>query len=221
MLRHAGITEVAVNVHHLAGQIESALGTGSALGISITYSPETVLFGTGGPLLALHDYFGADPFVMLNSDTLMDLDLNHLIDFHRAHHPLATFVLRDGGDPDAYSRIEVGPDFRIRRMRLLTGRPRGEFTDYPATLAPEVAATLTPYMYCGAMVCEPDVFTMMPKAPPFSLMADLFALLTAEGLPLMGYIHRGLFRTVDDLAGYDALRAEFAAAPPPLSYLPR
>jgi NDP-sugar pyrophosphorylase family protein len=217
MLRHAGITEIAINVHHLASHVERALGSGSALGISITYSPETVLLGTGGPLLALRDYFGGDAFVMLNCDTVMDLALTRLIDFHRAHRPLATFVVRDGGNPDAYSRIELGPDFRIRRMRLLTGRARDGFADYPASIAPEVA--LTPYMYCGAMICEPDVFTMMPTAPPFSLMADLFAPIAARGVPLMGYVHRGLFRTVDDLAGYETLRAEFAAAPPRLGYL--
>lgn len=219
MLRHAGITEVAVNVHHLAGHIERALGTGSALGISITYSPETVLLGTGGAFLALRDYFGGDAFVMLNCDTVMDLDLTRLIDFHRAHRPHATFVVRDGGDPDAYSRIELGPDCRIRRMRLLKGRAGDGFADYPVSLPPDVA--LTPYMYCGAMVCEPGVFTMMPAAPPISLMADLFAPIAAQGLALMGYVHRGLFRTVDDLASYDTLRAEFAAAPPLLGYLPR
>ena len=218
-LRHAGITEVAVNVHHLAGHIERALGTGSALGLSITYSPETVLLGTGGPLLALRDYFGRDAFAVLNCDTVMDLDLTQVIDFHRAQRPLATFVVRDSGDADTYSHIELSPDFRICRMRLLTGRARGGFADYPASLPNDVA--LTPYMYCGAMVCEPDVFKTMPTAPPFSLMADLFAPIAARGLPLMGYVHRDLFRTVDDIASYEALRAEFAATPPPLVYLPR
>src|SRR6266404_3454818 len=62
------------------------------------------------------------------------------------------------------------------------------------------AARLGAYMYCGVMLCEPAVFELMPpKAPPFSLMGDLFAPLLARGQAMFGYVHRGLFRTVDDL----------------------
>lgn len=221
MLRQAGIVDVAINVHHLAARIEQALGRGEAIGLRITYSPEPTLLGTGGPLLALRDYFGKEPFVMLNCDTILGLDLPQMIAFHREHAPLATFALREGGDPDAYSRIEIDAAGRIRRMRLLRGRARGEFDDYPAQIAPETAAALKPYMYCGAMVCEPTVLEMLPETPPFSLMGDLFARIAARGLPLCGYVDRSFFRTVDDLASYEALRAEFATSPPPLAYLPR
>jgi len=71
------------------------------------------------------------------------------------------------------------------------------------------------------MVCEPAVLEMLPKNPPFSLMGGLFAPIAAQELPLCGYVDRSFFRTVDDLASYEALRAEFAASPPPLAYLPR
>src|SRR3982074_1948243 len=64
MLKAADITDVAINVHHLAPQIEKALGDGRALGVSITYSPESALMGTGGPLLALRDFFAAEPFLI-------------------------------------------------------------------------------------------------------------------------------------------------------------
>jgi NDP-sugar pyrophosphorylase family protein len=219
MLKHAGITDVAINVHHLATRIERTLGDGAALGLRITYSPERVLTGTGGPLAVLRDYFGMEPFVLLNCDTILDLDLAAMIRFHRERRGMATFVLRAGGDPDAYSRIECDGDGRIRRMRLLRGRTRGEFDDYPRDLDANVAAALTPYMYCGVMVCEPEVFAMTPAAPPFSLMGDLFAPIAARGVPLFGYVHSGFFRTVDDLAGYEAVRREFDAAQPPLAYL--
>lgn len=220
MLKQAGISEVAINVHHLAAEIERELGDGSALGLRITYSPELVLAGTGGPLAVLQDYFGNEPFVLLNCDTIMDLDLARLIEFHRERGGLATFVLRAGGDPDAYSRIECDDRGRIQRMRLLLGRAPGAFVDYPDHLDTRVAAALTPYMYCGVMVCEPEVFSMTPAAPPFSLMGDLFAPIAARGVPLYGYVHRGFFRTVDDLAGYQAVCTEFAAVPPLLGYLP-
>jgi NDP-sugar pyrophosphorylase family protein len=206
-------------VHHLAAEVERVLGDGSSLGLRITYSPEPVLTGTGGPLAVLREYFGNERFVLLNCDTILDLDVARLIEFHRERGGLATFVLRAGGDPDAYSRIECDALGRIRRMRLLAGRERGRFVDYPSDLDATVAAVLTPYMYCGVMVCEPEVFAMTPRTPPFSLMGDLFAPIAARGVPLYGHVHRGFFRTVDDLSGYAAVRKEFAATPPALDYL--
>jgi NDP-sugar pyrophosphorylase family protein len=219
MLRQAGITEVAINLHHLADVIEQTLGDGSDLGLSITYSYEPSLAGTGGPLAILRDYFGGDRFVMLNCDTIMDLDLASVIGFHQRRDALATFVLRGGGDPDAYSRIECEGDGRIRRMRLLTGRAKGIFEDYPPSLVTEVAPSLQPYMYCGVMVAEPAVLAAINRPPPFSLMSDLFAPMISRGAALYGYVHNGFFRTVDDLDGYRDLQSEFSAAPPRISYL--
>lgn len=217
MLRHAGISEIAINVHHLAGRIESALGCGDALGVRITYSPEPKLLGTGGPLLALRGFFGDEPFVMLNCDTIMGLDLPRMIRLHRERGAIATFALRAGSD--AYSRIEIDRDGRIRRMCLLRGRAAGEFDDFPPALPASVEAELKPYMYCGAMICEPSAIALAPKTPPFSLMGDLFAPILSQGGPLFGHVDASFFRTIDDLRGYEAARAEFASTPPPLDYL--
>ena len=217
MLKAAGITEVAINIHHLGQQIEDALRDGSELGLNITYSPESVLMGTGGPLLMLRNYFAGEPFVILNCDTIIDLDLKQMIGFHQARGGLATMVLREGDDPDAYSRIEIDSASQIRRMRLLKSRTRGQFTDYPANLRDEIARTLKPYMYCGVMICEADVLSAMPPTGPFGLVADLLVPRFGTGSKLFGFTHEGFFRTVDDLASYEALCAEFSRSAPPVA----
>jgi NDP-sugar pyrophosphorylase family protein len=219
LLRHAGIREVAVNVHHLAEKIEAALGRGDELGLTITYSPEPILLGTGGPLLPLRDYFGGEPFLILNGDTIMDLDLPAMIAIHRKGAGLATMALRPATSPDAYSQIETDAHGRIRRMRLLANRVRGEFVDYPDVADTALGPALRTLMYCGAMICEPAVFDMMPAAPPFSLIANVLAPMVTQQLPVFGHVHEGFFRTVDDLEGYEQLRAEFIASPPRLRYV--
>jgi NDP-sugar pyrophosphorylase family protein len=226
MLAHAGVTEVAINVHHLAAAVQTGLGSGDAIGVRITYAPEASLLGTGGPLVGLREFFGKDSFAILNCDTIIDLDLRALAEFHRRRGGLATLVLRESDTPEAYSRIEIDADMRVRRMRLLMRRASIEsqqqagFDDYGPELDTAEAARLDAYMYCGVMLCEPAVFELMPaKQPPFSLMGDLFAPLLALGQTMFGYVHRGFFRTVDDLKGLEALRAEFAAASPRLPYL--
>jgi NDP-sugar pyrophosphorylase family protein len=211
MLKRAGIRQVAINVHHLAERIESGLGNGRALGLEITYAPETILLGTGGPLSGLRDFFGSEPFVVANADTIMDLDLTAMIEFHRARGATASFVVNRPANLSAYSHFEIDRDGRVRRMRLITAGPSGGFEDFPAQ-AP--AVSVEPYMFAGLYICEPSVYEKMPVGGAFSSMKDLFAPMVARGLPLFGYVHRGLFRTVDDLATYENLKREFAANPP-------
>jgi NDP-sugar pyrophosphorylase family protein len=220
MLARAGVTEVAINVHHLAAAVRSALGNGEALGVRITYAPEAQLLGTGGPLPGLREFFGDETFAILNCDTIIDLDLRALADFHRSRGGLATLVLRESVTPEAYSRIEIDTDAQVRRMRLLRGRTLGDFDDYGPALDAADAARLDSFMYCGVLLCEPALFELMaPRPAPFSLMGDLLAPLLARGQAMFGYVHRGFFRTVDDLKSLEALRAKFADAPPALLFL--
>ncbi len=220
LLAHAGVREVAINVHHLAASVQTALGSGGALGVRITYAPEETLLGTGGPLVGLRDFFGSETFAVLNCDTIIDLDLRALAEFHRGAGALATMVLRETARTEAYSRIEVDAGARVRRMRLLKSRAPLEIADYEAPADPANRAPLESFMYCGVMLCEPALFAVMPRlAPPFSLMGDLFAPLLARGAALFAQVHRGWFRTVDDLRSLETLRAEFDRTPPRLPFL--
>jgi mannose-1-phosphate guanylyltransferase len=208
MLQRAGITEIAINVHHLASQIEQGLGDGSALGIHITYAPEPVLLGTGGPLNGLRDFLSDDTFVIANSDTILDLDLSAMLKFHRDHKALATVALYHPANLDYYSRLEIDAAKKLRRMRLLASRDPLKYDDYPPTLDQTVAQSLQSLMYCGVIAAEPAVLNLIPPKPPWSLMSGLFAPMVANADPVFGYIHTGQFRTIDDLKTYQALKKE-------------
>ncbi len=210
MLRRAGISEIAINVHHLADQFELALRDGRKLGVELTYSPEPTLLGTGGPLLVLRSFFGNQPFVVANADTILDLDLRAMIEFHRVRSPLVTIALYRPPRLEGYSRIEVDAESMIRRVRLMAG---GGFRDFPAEVDAGVAAGLQSMMFCGVYICEPAVFELMPRAQPFSSFGDVFAPMVARTMPLMGWTHRGMFHTLDDLQSYQWLRREVAANP--------
>jgi NDP-sugar pyrophosphorylase family protein len=219
MLRRAGITQVAINVHHLAGEIQRGLRDGHALGIEITYSPEATLTGTGGPLNALRGYFGDDAFVLANSDSILDLDLGAMIAFHRERGATATIGLFKPNDHREHEHLEIDRDARVRRMRLIKTRDPLAYTDYPAALREVDASSLEWFMYPGVMVLEPAIFDLIPKLPPWALFTGLLGPMVANGLPVFGYVHRGLFRTVDDLKAYESLRTEFELSPPQFEHL--
>jgi len=216
MLRRAGVVEVALNLHHLGDQIPAALGDGSALGLKISYAPEPKLLGTAGPLHGLAGFFGGEPFVILNSDTIMDLDLRRMFGFHREHGAIATFALRRIAKPGAYSELDLAVDGRVTAIRLLVNRPSGRFDIYAA---PDATAGASPMMFCGVTICSPEALALPHRPAPSSLMGDLFAPALRAGAPLFGFAYDGYFQTVDDLAAWEALQGEFATTPPQLSYL--
>ena len=61
------------------------------------------------------------------------------------------------------------------------------------------------------------VASRIPQAK--QALADMLAPMVSRGLPLLGYVHDGFFRTVDDLRTYEELRTEFAKSPPRLHYI--
>jgi NDP-sugar pyrophosphorylase family protein len=219
MLKQAGITDVAINVHHLPSAIRSGLGDGRALGLEITYAPEATLLGTGGPLNALRDYLGNETFVLANSDSILDLDLSAMIAFHRDRGAMATVGLFKPEDGVEREHIEIDRDARIRRMRLIKTRSPLTYNDYPAQIGGIDPKSLDWYMYPGILVLEPAIFGLIPQSPPWALFTGLFGPMVADGKPVFGYVHTGYFRTVDDLKGYDALKREFEISPPHFRHL--
>lgn len=97
-LQHAGVTRVVLNLHHRADSITREVGDGAALGLSVRYSWETEVLGSaGGPARAL-PLLEADRFLIVNGDTLANLDLAALAAQHVDTNALVTMAVVDA-DP--------------------------------------------------------------------------------------------------------------------------
>ncbi len=95
-LGDAGVTRVVLNLHHRAGTITREVGDGSALGLSVRYSWETAVLGSaGGPARAL-PLLEADRFLIINGDTLANVDLRTLAAQHVDTNALVTMAVVDG-----------------------------------------------------------------------------------------------------------------------------
>ncbi len=79
-LLKAGVSEMVVNVHHFADQIEEYLRANNNFGISIHLSDERgLLLDTGGGLLAARRFLeGSEPILLHNADILTDFPLDRL-----------------------------------------------------------------------------------------------------------------------------------------------
>lgn len=97
-LRAAGITRVVLNLHHRSETITREVGDGSSLDLSVRYSWETEVLGSaGGPARAL-PLLEADRFLIVNGDTLADVDLAALAARHVDTNALVTMAVVDA-DP--------------------------------------------------------------------------------------------------------------------------
>jgi mannose-1-phosphate guanylyltransferase len=97
-LHAAGIRRVVLNLHHRADSITRIVGDGSRLDLSVRYSWETEILGSaGGPARAV-PLLESDRFLIVNGDTLTNVDLRALAAQHVDTNAMVTMAVVDG-DP--------------------------------------------------------------------------------------------------------------------------
>ncbi len=180
LLKRHGFHEVVINLHYLGHRIEQALGDGSKFGLRILYSHEPIILGTGGGIKQAESHFGGEPVLILNGDTLVELDLEELWDFHHTRHAAATLVLRDDPDAAQWGLVEVGARDRIVRI---TGR--GLTGDFPTT----------PRMFAGIHIVHPRLLRSVPKGVASSII-DPYVAAIEQGESVLGYDLRGYWSDI-------------------------
>ena len=97
-LQRAGVRRVVLNLHHRPETITRIVGDGSQLGLSVRYSWEPEILGSaGGPARAI-PLLESDRFLIVNGDTLTNVDLPALVRQHIETNALVTMAVVDG-DP--------------------------------------------------------------------------------------------------------------------------
>jgi len=192
ILRAAGITDIIINLHHLGEQIRRTLGDGTAYGVSLSYSDEESILDTGGGIKKAEPFLNGHTFVVINADIVIDLRLSQVVEFHRRQGALATMVLRPDAQVEKYGVIEIDATNRIHRF---LGQPR------------EVTPSLSPYMFSGVHVFEPEVFRYMEDGP-FSITRRTYPEMLSAGEPLYGYVFDGYWCVLDTHDGLAAGRAD-------------
>jgi len=193
LLKAAGITEVIVNVHHLADQIEEALRPCEKMGLKIVISREQNLLETGGGIAYAQRYLGHRPFIVLNADIVCDIDLAEVVQDHIRSASAATMVVTDSPASEAASAVE---------WDQTTGRIidiRGELRRHLPTSRP---ATFT-----GIHIVEPTVFEyILPKRE--SIIDGFYLPALRERRRIHGFLHKGYWADLGTVEHYERVRAD-------------
>ena len=150
----AGVRDIVLNLHHLPHTLTRLLGDGAGLGLRIRYSWEVPVLGSAGgpkralPLLSNVEPGTSDPgsripspgtFLIVNGDTLTDLDLGALVHDHQRSGALVTMAVVPNTEPEKYSGVRVAED--------------GAFTGWVARGSQEPS-----FHFIGVQVAEPEAF---------------------------------------------------------------
>jgi len=185
LLKRHGIREVVINLHHLGAMIPQALGDGSAFGMRLIYSNEPVILGTGGGIKQAEPHFHGEPVLILNGDTLFELDLGALI----------AFQLRQDPEAARWGLVEVTDRGEVVRI---TGRGRAE------------SIPTTGRMFAGIHILHPRLLRDVPAGKESSII-DAYVRGIQEGERILGYDFSGYWSDVGTPERYAQAERDAAA----------
>lgn len=164
-LRRHGVDDVIMSCGHLADGVRAVLGDGSEFGVQLRYVEEPKPLGTGGALKFAEEWLD-ERFLMLNGDTLTDLDLTAQLAAHERTGARATLALYPVEDPSSYGLVRLEDDGAVR-----------EFVEKPS---PDQIDTN--HISAGAYVLERSVLDLLTYGEKASIERDVFPRLVGNGL---------------------------------------
>lgn len=121
-LKEQGFTDIILTVSYLGNIIMDYFGDGSKIspatgkpfGVNIDYYYEKEPLGSAGALFKLKDKL-SDDFLLLNADSIFDVDFNRFVNFHKKHGGLVTLFTHPNNHPYDSGLIISDADGTVKR----------------------------------------------------------------------------------------------------------
>jgi len=167
-LKRAGSTAIIINTHHLYQKIEFFIDK-QKYGIPVYTRHEPVILGTGGAIKNVIDFWDDQPFMIVNSDIVTDIDLQKVYDYHLSHKYPVTLVLYDCHE---FKCVSVN---------------KGSFiTDFDNSSDIYSTDKLT---FTGIQVLDPEVLEFIPDNV-FSSIIDVYKKMISRGRKIKAIISK-------------------------------
>ena len=168
-LARQGITGVVVNTHAHPDSVHRALRDAA---VPVDWVAEPELRGSGGGVRGARALLECgEPFLVLNGDMCLELDVAALVARHRSQQALVTLALRDDSRKREFGSIGYDADGNVRRIteRIDLGGERKSG------------------LFIGVQVMEPAVFARMPETPRFEIIPELWVPALRAGLRIASW----------------------------------
>lgn len=175
-LHEAGVEAALVNAFHLAQQLIAKVGEG-VWPLPVEVREEPILLDTGGGIRNALDFFGEEPFAVINGDIICDAPLRELYRSHLASGSRVSLLMHDFPE---FNHVAVSEDGFIRGF--------GEEARGLASKNPGVRLLA----FTGIHFTHSDVVARLEPGRPASII-PLFQQLIREGSPPRALFHPGLY----------------------------
>lgn len=181
------ITEIIVNAHHHHQQIVNYLREDSSIGLQIEVKVEPEILGTGGGIKNTEGFWNKEPFFVINSDILTDINLAAVYQVHRTSGALVTLVLHDC---EPYNQVQVDEQWNIIDIAK---------SNTPGRLA-----------FTGIHVIDPEVLSNIPQGK-FSDIIECYRELIRQNKPVRACLVKGHYwRDIGSIQSYLEANRELA-----------
>lgn len=168
-LQRAGFDEIIINTHHLHDKILSFVESKS-YNIPVFIRYESEILDTGGAIKNVSDFWDKDPFIVINSDIVTNIDPAAVYRFHINHGYPATMVLCDS----SFNKVSVDKNFFV--------------TDFKDT-GSDYLKKLT---FTGIQVLDPEVLDFIPEKVFFSII-DSYIIMINQGEKIKAFMPDNFF----------------------------
>jgi mannose-1-phosphate guanylyltransferase len=183
-LKSFGVKDIAVNAHHHYMKVVDYLNTSEPFGVGLTVRVEKEILGTGGAIKNFSDFYGDEPFIVLNVDILTNINLSSAYKYHVNSDNIATMILHD------YS-----PFNQVMAKN-------GQVIDIPRQKSADGLA------FTGIHILNPSILSHIP-GPGYSDIIDCYNRLLGSGATIGAYIsEKHYWRDIGNPESYIAANRE-------------
>lgn len=174
LLRRQGFRTIIVNCHLQKEQFVEVLQ--GETGVFLQY--EEKVLGTGGGLCKAREFFGSEPFLVVNGDILHSLDL---VDIYKQHLAASAPISMVVHDLARFNNLLVSADNKVTALRI------GSRDYAPKNSARSLA-------FAGIQVVDPSIFEHRASSVFFDII-DLYKETITAGIPINAIEVKGHFWT--------------------------
>jgi len=171
-LRKHGITEIYILSGYKGEKIKKYCQEKNNWGIKLYHIQETEPLGTAGAVASLTPWIKTD-FLVLYGDLILDVDLDHLVDFHRRKKSLATLVIHPNDHPNDSDLVEAAKDGQIIAFHF---KPRSPEVCFPNLVN------------AGLYILSSEVLAFLPRGVYSDFGRHIFPELVARKCSVYGYL---------------------------------
>lgn len=160
-LKIFGISHIVICAGVNEAKIKSVFADGASYGVKIVYSSEKNPLGSAGTIKNAEKLIGNGSFLVINDNTLTNLNLNDLFEFHLVEDSIATICVKPRMSEEKYGQA------------FLHGNKIVKFLDKSKHEGISI-------VNIGMYVLKPEVFELIAKYKYLNLETDIFPKLARE-----------------------------------------